>query len=62
MKELNIIITTTLLALLFRLGLEARAVSRETFIGADLLETTLPIDGTIDTEYLIRLEDPANVQ
>ena len=62
MKELNIIITTTLLALLFWLGLEAGAVSRETFIGADLLETTLPIDGTIDTEYLIRLEDPANVQ
>lgn len=62
MKELNIIVTTTLLALLFWLGLEARTVSRETFIRADLLETTLPIDGTIDSEYLRTLEDPADVQ
>jgi len=55
MKELNLIIITTLIAALVWVGVEARQVSRETFVNKDLLETTLPIDGTIDTSYLMGL-------
>lgn len=62
MRELNIIITTTLISLLVWVGIEVRQVSKESFINENLLETTLSIDGTIDTDYLIRLENPANVQ
>lgn len=60
MKELNLIIITTLLALLVWVGVEAGQVSRETFVSKELLETTTPIDGTIDTDYLLRLK-PADV-
>ena len=60
MKELNFIIITTLLAVLVWVGVEVRQISRETFVSKDLLETTRPIDGTIDTDYLSELE-PANV-
>ena len=62
MNELNVIIVTTLISLLIWVGVEARQVSRETFISPELLESTYPIDGTIDSDYLIRLDFPANVQ
>jgi len=62
MKELNIVITTTLIAILIFVGVEARKVSRGEFISPDPLETTTPIDGRIDTDYLIKLELPADVQ
>jgi hypothetical protein len=62
MKEINIIITTTLVAILVWIGIEAQQVSRETFISESLLETTRGIDGTMDTRYLNSLENPANVQ
>ena len=61
MKELNLLLTTSLLALLFWIAFEVREASDETFINADLLEISQPIDGTIDIEYLMRLE-PADVQ
>ena len=62
MKDINIIITTSLIAILVWVGVEARKVSREEFISPDLLETTIPIDGRIDVDYLIKLERPADVQ
>ena len=62
MKDLNVVIITTLIAILVWVGIEAGRVSRGEFINPDLLETTTPIDGKIDADYLIRLEQPANVQ
>ncbi len=56
MREINLIIITTLVAILFWVGLQASEVLRERFVNEQLLEISLPINGTIDTDYLIKLE------
>lgn len=59
MKELNLLMTVTLIGLLFWVAAETGQVSRVTFVPDYLLETSLPIDGKIDVEYIVNIR-PAN--
>lgn len=55
MRELNLLMITTLIGLLFWVAAETGRVSKVTFIPDYLLETSLPIDGKIDVEYIVNI-------
>lgn len=55
MRELNLLMVVTLIGLLFWLAAETKQVSKITFIPDYLLETSQPIDGRIDVEYIVNI-------
>lgn len=62
MKEFNFLIILTLIALFVLVGVDVKNVEVDLSVAKNILESYPPFDGTIDTEYLSKLEDPAYVQ
>lgn len=56
MRELNLLMVVTLIGLLFWVAAETGQVSKASFIPDYLLETSLPIDGKIDVEYIVNIQ------
>lgn len=59
MKDLIIIITTTLIVALIWIGTETHNVASRQIVTDELLEISTPFNGRIDVDYLNNLEEPA---
>jgi hypothetical protein len=60
MKDLIIVISTTLIAFIIWTAVETNKVANQSVVPKDLLEISLPINGRIDTEYLDSLKEPVH--
>ena len=52
MKDLLVLVATTVIVVLVWTGVETTLIARQSFAPKNLLEISSPINGTIDTEYL----------
>ncbi len=59
MKDLIIVIITTLTVAIIWVVTETNEIAEQNYVPENLLEISLPIDGTIDTEFLSELKKPA---
>ena len=59
MRDLLIILTTTLIIALIWIGTETHDIATRQVVTDDLLEISTPFNGRIDTEYLKGLKEPA---
>lgn len=60
MKDLKIVIISTLIAFLIWTIVETSKVANQTIAPKDLLEISLPLNGRIDTQYLDSLKEPVH--
>lgn len=59
MRDLGLLFITTLIVFAMWVGLELFSSSSIKTIDEKLLEISLPLNGTIDVEYIRNLENPA---
>lgn len=59
MKDLLIIITTTLIVGLIWIGTEVHNIANQQVVTDELLEISTPFNGRIDVDYLKDLKEPA---
>lgn len=59
MKDLLIVIVTTLIIALIWVGTETHKVAQQQVAKNDLLEIATPFNGKIDVDYLEELKEPA---
>lgn len=56
MKDLIVVILTTTIVVVIWVGMETTEIAEQNYIPENLLEISLPIDGTIDIEFLSSLK------
>lgn len=59
MKELLILLITTIITLIIWIGMGIKEIQSSPVISPKLLEKAIPINGKIDVEFLKELENPA---
>lgn len=59
MKDLIVVIITTITVATIWVVTETNKMADQNYAPENLLEISLPIDGTIDTEFLSSLKKPA---